>query len=354
MPRFIWTAVCLVLLGPPVLAQQGGPGRVGGTVRDSTGLPVESALVALDPNSNRRITRTDSDGHFAFDRVARGQHELTVVWIGYKTEIRMIDVADSGLTIDIVLHPNRTVLDTLRVVARRTGVHGTVFDRLTISPIPGADVNIVGANAQARTTLDGRFDLPQVRPGNYVVNVNRAGYESRMLSIIVPRDTAVGLALALDSGRSSSKRMSILLTEFDRRSRYMTRNNAAIVPRQELTAHRGQSLFDALRYSRSYLLKGLRLDDSVCVYVDGVFRPMMTAKDYGVADIESVEVYGSSSDNTNTVTWRSGQRPSRLPVGGICGRAEARTMMPRARRLGTPMQRSDPARVEAIVIWLKP
>ena len=353
MYRILWGIVLATALSQPLLAQEVRAGSVVGTVRDSAGRPIEDALVALDANANRRITRTDSTGRFTFDRVGKGEHELTVVWIGHRTVIRTIDVPDSGLNVDVIMQRFRTVLDTLRVVARRTGVYGTVVERGTIRPLEGAVVNIVGAGVQARTGSDGKFDLPQVRPGNYVVNVNRSGYESRMLSIIVPRDTAVGLALAMDFGRSSAKRMSMLLTEFDRRSRYLTRTNAAVIPRQELAAHNGLTLADALRYSRSYLLKGLRLDDSVCVFIDGTFRPMMSAKDYHVADIEAVEVYGSNSDNTNTVTWRSGQRPSRLPVGGICGRRD-RAPVPTARRFGTAAVRSDPARVEAIVIWLKP
>ncbi|HEX7121710.1 MAG TPA: hypothetical protein VF178_05005 [Gemmatimonadaceae bacterium] len=177
--------------------------------------------------------------------------------------------------------------------------------------------------------------------------------------MLVPRDSAVELALVLDSTTSDSqRRFSTLLSEFNARRRWMVSGNAALISRHELAGRGNMSLWDALRYSPTYLSKGLIIDEEACLYVDGIFKQMMTAKDIAAADVEAVEVYGRGADLTNTVTFRHGQLPSRLPLGAYCGVSEN----PAGVRLATPLvdriqnprtNRANPARIEAIVVWLR-
>ena len=328
---------------------------VSGTVRDEGGRAIENALVALEPKNDPRTTRTDSAGRFRFDRVSRGSHDMAVIWIGFKTDVRTIDVPEGGLDVAIVLRKNTTLLDTMHVLARRTGVYGTVIARQEFLPLPGAEIQVIGASrAKAETSLNGRFDFPDVPPGAWVVHVKHNGYEGRMLSVVVPKDSAVELALTMDrSAVNVDKHMGQLLAEFDRRSRWMVGSRAALVPRQELAGHPGLALSEALRYSMSYMLKGFRLDDAACIYVNGVFQPTMMPKDYLVADIEAVEVYASGGDYTGEVTSRNGTPAARKPPGGQCGWADQASSLSTSRTLGQLPGRADPQRVEAIVIWLK-
>ncbi len=96
------------------------------------------------------------------------------------------------------------------------------------------------------------------------------------------------------------------------------------------------------------------------MYLNGIFQPGMTAKDYFVADIEAVEVYGSGADWTGTVTSQGGHRPTRLPPHAECGSSVASqslsTATPFDQRVTNPgllKNAVHTARVEAIVIWLK-
>lgn len=351
---FVAAAVTAV----PLHAQR-TPGVVSGSVRDSAGRPVENALIALDPSASGRTVRSDAQGRFRLDRVGTGWHELAIASIGYITEILRIEVPREGLELAIVLRQNVATIDTMRVVARRTGVHGTVIAREEFSALGDAHVQVIGAVGSDTTGADGRFELPRVRAGAYVVHVRRSGYQSRMLSITVPRDSSIELALLLDRAESDTeKRFALLLREFDQRRRWMTGPNAALIPRQELAGHEGQSLDDALRYSLSFLLKGLRIDDGTCIYVNGVFQPTRMARDYRAGDIEAVEVYGTGADYTGTVTATNSRPASRKPIGGICGwpadRQSLSTGISLDRRvMGRQPRPTNPARVEAIVIWLK-
>ncbi|HEX7121378.1 MAG TPA: carboxypeptidase regulatory-like domain-containing protein [Gemmatimonadaceae bacterium] len=334
------------------------PGVVAGVVRDNQQRPIENALVALDPNTdNQRVMRTDSTGRFRFDRVAGGPHELAVAWIGYRTVVRTIDVPAAGLELTIDLEQNVAAMDTLRIEARRTGIFGTVIAREGFRPLGGAEVQVIGINTTRRTRDDGKFEFGQAGPGSHVVFVKRNGYLSRMLSVAVPRDSAVELALVLDASEASGDRRYVqALAEFDRRRRWMTGSNATVVSRHELAGRSGMTLWDALRYSASFLSKGLVLDDMACIYMDGQFMSGMTAKDINMEGIEAVEVYGSGADYTNTVTRRHNNAPSRLPPGGMCGNSPPRDLSdatPMEQRVLDPSRgpRANPARVEAIVIW---
>ncbi len=367
--RLILPAIVLSLAAGAVPLAAQRDVVVAGTVRDEAGNPIEDALVVLDASSDRRLTRSDSTGRFRFDRVPVGPHELATAYLRFVTDLRTIDVGADGLEVDITLRRNTALLDTVHVVTQRTGVHGLLIAHEDITPLAGGEVQLLGANLHAKTGADGRFDFPRVRPGGYVVYVKRDGYQSRMLSIVVPRDSAVDLALNVDRSTSQSdKRLEMVLHEFDRRKTWAVHGNAALIPRQELSAHSGQQLGSALRYSMTFLIKGLVVDDSTCVYINGIFQPSLSVDDIPVQGIEAVEVYGTNSDFTGTVTYRHGERPSRLPPRAICGsgspRSEAaigledlakqvQTMGPGGKNK-LPGARGNPARAEAIVIWVRP
>ena len=332
-----------------------------GVVRDARGQALAEMLVVLDASTtSQRVTRSDSAGSFRFEGVSRGPHELAVAGIGYRTDVRRVDMPDGTLELTIVLQEIVSTIDTVRVEARRTGIFGTVIARAGFQPLEKAEVSVMGMNARRTTALDGRFEFGQVGRGSHVVFVKRPGYQGRMLSVLVPVDSAVELALVLDpTSGDPDRRLAILLQEFDSRRRWMVSSNAALVSRHELAGRGGMSLFDALRYSPTFLVKGLVLDEEACLYVDGQFKQMMTALDIDAASVEAVEVYGTGADITGTVTFRHGELPSRLPMGSYCG-TSAR---PNGVRQGTPLDqrfmnfgtgpRSNRARVEAVVVWLR-
>lgn len=334
---------------------------ITGVVQSEAGAPLENALVTLDPSGRTaRRMRTDVEGRFHFTRVGRGAHELQVLRIGFLPDERTVVVSpDSGVKVVVVLR-RLQLLDSIRVVARRTGILGLVLAPGGVSPVTGANVAVMRFRGRATTGLNGRFEILLDLPaGPAVLFVTRSGYLSKMMSVRVPKDSAVEVAILLDSISSpGAKRLAMPLADFQRRVQYAGAR-AAFVPADELEGHEGQTLKDALRYSPSFMKQGLIiLDEVTCIYVDGQPRPFATANDFLAGDVEAVEIYGVRADWTSTLADRwpggvpCGNDPEKRPpidyTGGNSGYLLG--TQPRGRSSRRPWLDSY---VRAISIWLK-
>jgi hypothetical protein len=327
-----------------------------GVVRDEAGVPLENVLVVLDPVGASRRARTDTAGTFSFRRVPAGRHQLQTLRLGYRADDRLVELADSGLSVVIVLQRIATELDTVSVRAPRLGLYGTVIDRDKLRPLGGASVEVMGTRWSGKTLADGQFAFGNLRPGPYLVLVRRPGFRSDMRSVSVPQDAGIELAFILDTvSGNPDKRYEMRWQDFNSRIQWKGRLSA-VVPHQELSGHYGQTLAEALKYSRSFLTKGLILVDTLtCVFVDGVPRPGATANDFGADEVEAVEVYGMRSDWTGTLssTWTRG-----APCGagfqgpGALGPATSSKFGLQPKGVNSSRTRTD-TYARAIVIWLK-
>jgi hypothetical protein len=176
-------------------------------VRDSAGRPLVDAVVTLDPNEAFRSARTDAQGRFRFRDVRPGDYELRTVWLGYRPDDRTIIVPREGLDVAIVLARLPFQLDTMRVVARRTGIIGTAVQQADFRALGGVDVEILGTRHRLRTKADGLFNF-DVREGSYVLLGRRSGFASRMIPVPVPSEEAVEVALAMDTAETKAETAS--------------------------------------------------------------------------------------------------------------------------------------------------
>jgi len=335
------TLIAAVILAPSLLRAQAVPRAISGIVRDTLRRPLESAVISLDPTGASRATRADANGRFRFDRVSPGRHQIRTTWLGYEPDERTVEVRAEGLEVTIVLQPLPFRLDTLRIEVKRTGILGTVVVHSDFRALGGADVQVIGTSTKARTPADGRFVFPGVRPGGYVVLARRDGFKTRLLPVAVRHDGSVELVLALDSIATKADRI-VEGRWFDLRQRTNRRNvtTSAVVPRQELAARGNQSLDIALRYSPSFLVKGLVIDNDECIYVDGVPVTGLEARDFRAGDVAMVEIYGARSPTLTgeaTCAATDGGHYSVRPGIGI----------------GQTRPRPNPAIVRRIYIWLK-
>ncbi len=316
LPAFVAVATVLVAGALPAAAHaQARPGNVSGTVRGEQGRPLDNAIVVIDPSDYAQRVTTDANGKFRLSKVSRGAHVLRVVHVGYRASEQTIDVPDAGLEIDVFMESIAiTELDTVAIRATRTGIFGTVVSHTDLHPLQGAVVDVVGARASAKTNDKGAFNFPGVKEGAYVVNVQRKGYQTRMLSVFIPHDGAVEISPALDTADNAGGRneMAAALADFDSRSRRRG-SRSAVVPRQEFAGHYGMILEDALRYTTSFLKSNLIVVDSItCIFVNGAPKPGMTVNELSAGEVEAVEVYGLGQDYTNTLLERW---PQGLPCG---------------------------------------
>ena len=330
----------------PAIAQS-GPRVLTGVVKDSLGRPLENAVVSLDPTGAIRATRADPQGRFRFDNVSAGNHLLRTTWIGFRPDDRSIDMPNTGLDVSIVLAKLPFQLDTLVIVAKRTGIFGTAIDHSSIRPIEGATIEVMGApRATARTTADGRFSFPAIREGGYVVRAERKDFKTRLISVPVPHAESVELALMLDSAVTKADKLAeSMYFDFARRVHRRSVINSAIVPRHELAASRGMALDLALRYAPSYLYKALILvNDDACVYVDGRPAPGRQVRDFAADQVEMVEVYG---DRGGGASMADQARFASL------GQSACAMFRPDDAFVGAQKRRTTMGTVSVVYIWLR-
>lgn len=339
----------LLVLSATVAEGQTTPNTIVGTVRGDDGRPLEGATVVLDPGDGAPRITTNREGQFRLTSVSVGTHVLRTVRIGYLFDEREIQMTREGVSVEILMR-RISKLDTVAVVAQRTGVFGRVLDR-NHSPIEGATVQVAGAGANGKSDAKGEFNFGAVKEGAYIVTASRKGFAVRMLSVFVPYDGAVELALMLDSSSSGgSNRLAVALSEFESRARARG-SRSAIVTKQAFAGRLNMSLGDALRYTNAFLQTHLVLDDEACLFIDGMAKPSMTAYQIGADEVEAVEVYGDRADYTTTLL-------NRWPNGMPCG--NGRLAVPRSTgQIGlqppgqNPLRRGGSNAVATIVVWLK-
>jgi TonB-dependent receptor len=121
MQRRLRPLLLLVILGsvlwPSWAAAQTGRGTITGTVRDSRGLELTSALIELQPWGKR--VATDDQGQFRITDVPPGEYTLTTSYVGFKPFTTSVKV-DAGQTanVDVVLQV-ASQSDTVLVTAER-------------------------------------------------------------------------------------------------------------------------------------------------------------------------------------------------------------------------------------------
>jgi hypothetical protein len=304
----------MILAIPGRLESQESLSALQGVVRNESGHPVEQAQVLLYTSASARELRTDRDGRFRFIGVPAGPNRLRVLRIGFQPHDTTITVGGTNTEVEIRLQ-RLTTLKEVEVVTRRTGVYGTVLGRDSLQALEGARVELLGAREGDTTDATGAFAMPTDRVGTFMLRVSRRGYDTRMVSVRVPKDTGVGLDIVLSPGLNADQHMEMLWADMAQRIHWKG-VNSAFVGHEELTG-RGSSLDMAIRFAPSYAKRTLVIDERACVFVNGLARPFATIKDFSVDEIESIEVYGSRSELTNTLG-------KRWPRGAICGNPNAR------------------------------
>ena len=342
-------AVAALVAFPTIsLPAQVTPGTLSGIIRDTTGRPLQDAVVVLDPNGDIRAARADAAGQFRFDRLRPGRYVMRTTWIGYRPDERTIDVPAGGLQVSIVLRRVPFQLDTMAIVARRTGIYGTAVDKINHHALGGVEIALVGTRHRMRTSSDGRFSFPDAREGGFLVMGKRDGYETITLSVAVPDTASLELVLAMDSLRTrAQRRENVLFQDMTMRVNRGQPGFYALVGFQEFGEARRQTLDVALRYSPSFLSRGLILKNVECIYINGIPKPSVLAKDILADDVAMVEVYNhrGAVDITDQRLFRNN--------GNACGSGSVQEVYGPAGAQMRSVRPPNPATVAFIFVWLK-
>lgn len=291
-----------------------GPTTLSGTVLSEGGRPIEFAQVTLDPGAAARQLRTDRDGRWSFVGVPAGSHVLRVTWVGFVPDERAVDVAGGLVTVEVTLR-RLTRLDTVTVAARRIGLFGVVIARDSLRPVPGARIEVLGARRADSTDGQGRFALPGVRPGTYLVRVRHREFESRNVPVVVPAGGSAELDIVVDRGMiSRDQHMEMLYREMD--SRLNARgSNAVMVTREQLRGREQMPMDMALQFVPEFARKSFFMTSDICVFVDGIARPGAQVIDFAPGDIEAIEFYGDPPRRSEPTRSLEDRWPPRTPCG---------------------------------------
>jgi hypothetical protein len=137
-------------------------------------------------------------------------------------------------------------------------VRGTVVSELTKQPIAGAQVRVVGTDAQSVTASTGTFELGSVSPGIQALEVTAIGYQPKRVTLNVQgrdRDTITvrldAIGRVLDSVRvvGAMPALSALAhVEFDRRVQH---GQGQYITQEMIERQAPQSTVDLFRRLRS-------------------------------------------------------------------------------------------------------
>jgi hypothetical protein len=304
--RSSWSVALLLACAFPGAAQQAA---VLGIVRDTTSTrPLIGAVVTLRGDNAQRTTRTDERGEFAIYRVPFGTYTVTVQRLGYEPAQRAITVVTDLEPLAFALS-RVTQLDTVRVRAARQAIYGFV-GTFAHHPIAGSAVQLYGASfAKTRTDSNGRFFLELKTPGVYLVRARASGYSASAVSVTLPPNDGVEVALVLDSASGSANRLEHAFADFNDRMIRVRPTSSALIGRKELTSQGNSEMLFAIKSSPSFARKVFRFTDTACLFVDGLPRPGESLSSVEPEDVEVVEVYTARGDASGTLmrAWPAGQ-----------------------------------------------
>ncbi len=151
-------------------------GSVAGLVINDAGNAVAGAAVQITTPIGTQSVVTGNDGRFNLTAVPAGNQTVLVSLRGHESAQASLDVVEETLT----------ELSEALVLNRRS-LTGTIALDAGQDPA-GATVTLAGSGQTTQTNADGQFAFYGIEPGNYQLQISRAGYRAQQQPITLTRD----------------------------------------------------------------------------------------------------------------------------------------------------------------------
>lgn len=273
-------SLCLTPVGAD--AQAPLAGRISGQVVSASGQPIENADVYVE-QLQRRV-RTGAGGQFRFLDVKNGKYTVGVRSVGYIEQSTKVTVNEKGAPLKFIMERAPFSLPSRITVASRGGLSGIIADT-GYHPLANVSVRVMGESFAEKTDSAGAFFIP-LRPGQYMVRIERDGFARQMIGVTVPENEGRQLAAWMVPQRKSNPRIGANLFEMNER---MIRNRSPVsskfFTREDIEARGITDLQTLIRIEDHPTL-----DPSCPVMINGGPRidPLWRVMTY---EIEYVELY---------------------------------------------------------------
>jgi serine/threonine protein kinase len=204
----LWGVPSGLISPAPIATPDATPAMISGVVIDaSTHLSISGASVTTDPPTNS--VTTDVEGRFAIPDVPPGSYTVTVTKPGYAIDSVHVSVRVNGTAADVALlaFPQPSAMPTSPSMfpgATSGVISGVVFDMTTGLPMPGVDVTTDPPTVLVTTDAEGRFTIPAVSPGSYIVEATKHGLTiGKEVTVVAGKETVVNFGMLDVSGSSA-------------------------------------------------------------------------------------------------------------------------------------------------------
>jgi hypothetical protein len=149
--------------------------------------PLAGAVVKAMPSG--RTSTSDANGRYAFENLPSGTYTLTATAAGHRTVKRSVPLrSDAEVAIDMPVSTTSGGSDS------RGAVSGVIIDS-DGHAISGASIRVTPGNYTATTDSQGRFTLPSIRNGTYVLHLKAPGYHAMNRKITIGSDRTISLTM---------------------------------------------------------------------------------------------------------------------------------------------------------------
>lgn len=311
-PTRLFALACAAVLALGAAGAQDAPApNLRGKVTSINGNPIDGVEVRIEGSSF--ITRSGTDGKFAFVNAPKGPQTLLLRLLGYlpaKAEVR-VPTNDS---VAVRMLPTPRALDTVRVKTSLNVLAGIVVDH-NDRPIPGASVEMLNGTSTAVTSDSGGwFTFTSVRNGSVLVRARKLGYAPLTTSIrledwrglvvhLEPIDDKIsGSKLEDASGFGNTN--TFVWRETQQRLA-MRGARAILIPREELAPYDDYPLNQAIQRTPTGAIETGDLNaatTNICVLLNGknTVGPSSLGN-FRTEEVEFVELYPPGTEMSGSV-----------------------------------------------------
>lgn len=236
-----------------------------------------------------------------------GRTHFVVSTLGYEALERDIAIDRPTVSTEFVLHESSQKLSGVEVREKWIGIRGGIGDEVTREPIAGAVVAISRGKIRVVTDSFGRFEIPLAKAEGLVLQIARAGYQSKPVRVDVLNNQPTDVVFFLAPGKDPLY-MKVALGDLGHRMA-ATKINAFTANRQQLNKSGAVTLYDAIVSSGLLHKYHLTMGKTMCLFVNGLARPEFPVSTILVDDVDFIEVYGPKAEVTGTLMseWPRGK-----------------------------------------------